>query len=297
MAKNLVTIVTGNSNSGSSCIDELFKNYSDKVNVRGVFRSEDKAKPFREKYTNLEIVTGVDASEPNSLIPAFKGAQSALIVTTHDPSKGFADDALLTANLINSAVENGVSYIVLVGSWTVHSDKLTILASRFKPSEELLAKLEKEKGIKWTVLRGGFFMDNLIHMFKVSEASEIRLPDFLFPMVDTRDIGKSGAVCLAADNQERHHGKYYEMSGPEQLTGENIAKIFSNVLNRDVKFNPLSMDEVRTYLPPYIVQVIFLLLFLIRKYLFSLLFIFYYNKRYMNLCRRLVKMRFHLIKM
>ena len=112
-------------------------------------------------------------------------------------------------------------------------------------------------------------MDNLIHMFKVSEASEIRLPDFLFPMVDTRDIGKSGAVCLAADNQEQHHGKYYEMSGPEQLTGEKIAKIFSNVLNRDVKFNPLSMDEVRTYLPPYIVQVIFLLLFLIRKYLFS----------------------------
>jgi uncharacterized protein YbjT (DUF2867 family) len=297
MAKKLVTIVTGNSKSGLYCIEELFTRYSDKLNVRGVFRSEDKARPFREKYSNLEIVTGIDAYETKSLIPAFEGAQSALIVTTFDSNRGFADDAFLTANLINSAVENGVKYIVLVGSWTVHADKMAILTSRFKPSEELLVKLEKEKGINWTVLRGGFFMENLIHMFKVSDASEIRLPDFLFPMVATRDIGRSAAACLASDNQEQHYGKYYEMSGPEQLTGDIIAKTFSSVLNREVKFNPLSMDEVRSYLPPYIVQVIFLNFCHIRYLTICLNQIIKKFKRYMNLCQKKVKMPFRLIKM
>lgn len=86
--KPLVSIVTGNSNSGASCIKELFGRYSDKVNVRGVFRSEEKAKSFRNDYSKLEVVTGVDASKPETLKKAFENAQSALIVTPHDPTAG-----------------------------------------------------------------------------------------------------------------------------------------------------------------------------------------------------------------
>lgn len=88
MSKPLVSIITGNSNSGSSCIKELFERYSDQVNVRGVFRSEEKAKPFRSEYSKLEVVTGVDASKPETLKKAFENAQSALIVTPHDPTTG-----------------------------------------------------------------------------------------------------------------------------------------------------------------------------------------------------------------
>ena len=154
MSKKLITIVTGNSNSGSSCIAELFSRYAGKVNVRGVFRSEEKARPFREKYSNLEIVTGIDASQPKSLKPAFEGADSALIVTTFDPTKGFAEDAALTANLINSAVENKVKHNVLVSSWTVKCDNKPLAQSRFKFTEDLLLKLSKANNLNWTVLRG-----------------------------------------------------------------------------------------------------------------------------------------------
>ena len=66
-SKPLVTIFTANSNSGKHCVEELFKNHADKVRVRGVFRSEQKAEPFRLKYPSLEIVTGVDASKPETL--------------------------------------------------------------------------------------------------------------------------------------------------------------------------------------------------------------------------------------
>lgn len=160
MSKQLVAVITASSNSGSACVDELIKRYSNAVNVRAVFRSEEKATSFRQKYPSLEILTGVDAYKLDTLNKAFEGVNSALIVTPHDPVKGisedgFADDALLTANMINAAVNNGVKYIVLVASFTTHNpEKMKIIGSRFKPSEDLLIKLEKEKGIKWTVLRG-----------------------------------------------------------------------------------------------------------------------------------------------
>jgi uncharacterized protein YbjT (DUF2867 family) len=209
-----VAIITGNSNSGSSCIQELFERYSDKVTVRGIFRSKDKAQPFIEKYPNLEVITGVDAYQPETLKVAFEGADSALIVTPHDPNTGSGDDAKLTANMINQAVACHVKYIVLVGSISVHTPLVAPqISNRFIESERLLEKLSKETNLKYTVLRGGFFMENLLWGLKSSLKSQsaIILPNIHMAMVDTKDIGKSAAACLAAHG-EGHHGKYYEMN-------------------------------------------------------------------------------------
>ena len=229
--KPLVSIITGNSISGSACIDEIFQKFADKLNVRASFRSQEKAQPFKDKYPNLQIVTGCDAYKPETLVSTFEGADSALIVTPHDPAKSFDDDATLTANMINQAVACNVKYIVLVASFTAsYREQMPIIAGRFWPSEELLEKLSKEKNIKYTVLRGGNFMENLLPGLKksIKAQSAVNLPAVFSPYVDTKDIGKSAAVCLAA-NGEGHHGKYYEMNGPEILGGEDVAKILTKV--------------------------------------------------------------------
>ena len=124
---SVCSIVTANSNSGSACIEELFtrEDYLGKLKVRGVFRSAEKAEPFKEKYPDLEIVVGVDASKPETLKEAFAGSEKALIITVHDYSRGFAEDAKLTNNMILAAVEAGVKYIVLVTSWT-HKDPVNL---------------------------------------------------------------------------------------------------------------------------------------------------------------------------
>ena len=155
-----VAIITGNSNSGKYCIEELFTRYKDSgLKIKAGFRSAEKAQPFLDKYPGLEAVNDVDAYKPESMVKLFQGAQSALIVTPHDMKKGFSDDADLTSNMINTAVEQGVNYIVLVASFTVNNmERMGLIGSRFKPSEDLLEKLGKEKNIKWTVLRGGCFM-------------------------------------------------------------------------------------------------------------------------------------------
>ena len=216
MATPIVTIITGNSNSGSSCIAELFKRYNDKVSVRGAFRGADKAEPLKQKYPKLEVVCGVDADKPETLDAAFRGAQSALIVTpfTRESLNGASNDAQLTINMISKAVDNGVKNIVLVSAWTTPYAQITMTNARFKPPEDFLIDIGKKKKISWTILRAGYFMENCLFMFKdsIKEKSVINFPNVHIPMVDTRDIGKSAAACLVSTTGE-HNGKLYDITG------------------------------------------------------------------------------------
>ena len=205
------------------------------------------------------MVTGVDASKSDTLSKAFENAERALIVTPHDPTQGFSNDANLTETMINHAVQNGVKYITVVGSWTVNNPKeIQIISSRFVSSENLLEKLGKEKGLKWTVLRGGFFMENLL-MDNVKQAaindSAFNFPKVFVPMVDTRDIGKSAAACLAAANIDQHHGKKYEMNGPELLSGEDVARVLGKVLGKQIEYRETPKEVAKKFMPEAVSQI------------------------------------------
>jgi len=252
-----VAIITGNSNSGKYCIEELFTRYKDSgLKVRAGFRSAEKAQPFIEKYAGLETVIGVDAAKPETMVKLFQNCQSALIVTPHDPTAGFKDDANLTQTMIQTAVEQGVTYIVLVASFTVNNmERMGMIGSRFKPSEDLLEKLGKEKGLKWTVLRGGCFMENFLPSVSKIKAEGVYTSVFMHAaIVDTKDIGKSAAACLTSKSISEHHGKHYEMNGPELLTSQDIANHFGKALGMQVTWKEIP-KEALTFMPPPVAEI------------------------------------------
>jgi uncharacterized protein YbjT (DUF2867 family) len=160
--------------------------------------------------------------------------------------------------MINHAVQNGVKYIVVVGSFTVKDPiKMSHIASRFVSSELLLEKLGVEKGLKWTVLRGSYFMENLLNPnFKNQvKSGTITLAKSYAPMVDTRDIGRSAAVCLAATNDpSKYHAKKYEMNRPEVLTGEDVARITGKVLGKQLNYVELPREMISKIMPEAIAQ-------------------------------------------
>lgn len=256
MSKPLVTVITGNSNCGSACIKELFVKYASKVRVRGVFRSEDKAAQFRKMFPELEVVSNVDASQPETLANAFKDAQAAFVVHPVDSTTlDFTKDAQYSLNMINSAVDNGVANIVYLGSYSVlEPEKLSLVAARFIPSENLLKKLHEEKKIKkFTVLRCTMFMDNYKRFFQnIKSESSFTFPNIQSPLVDTNDVGKCAALCLVSETGE-HDAKYYIMCGPEILNPQEVADIFSKVLGKTVTYNELKKEAFKAF-PPAICQ-------------------------------------------
>ncbi len=99
-------------------------------------------------------------------------------------------------------------------------------------------------------------MDNLLGMTaeSVKKNNSFSMLNLHYPMVDTRDIGKSAAVCLGS-NDPKHFNKNYEISGPENLTCDQIAKIFTKVLGREIKYNELPIEQFKKHAPPYVVEI------------------------------------------
>lgn len=92
-------------------------------------------------------------------------------------------------------------------------------------------------GPPWTMLRPGFFMQNLstIHRRDVAERDEIHLPAGRgrTGFVDARDVAAAAARVLTTPGHE-HRG--YELTGSEALTYDQAAATLSDVLGREVRY-------------------------------------------------------------
>ena len=105
---------------------------------------------------------GFDAyAGAESLAAAFGGAETAVLVTPHDVTRGFGDDAMLMETMVSAAELAGVKHIVNIGSWTIHQpDNVSMIAKRFISPESRLGALQN--GTTYTNLRAGFFMPNFV---------------------------------------------------------------------------------------------------------------------------------------
>lgn len=252
-----IAVLTASSTSGKACVSALLS--SSTINtVRAIFRSESKAASLRAAHANdsrLQIRIGVDARDPQSIQSALSGCTVAYLITPHDPARGFDSDADLVANMINAAVAAGVRHIIFGASWTANAkDTVTIIASRFVPGELLLKQLEAEVGLKWTVLRGGFFYDNYVELMGgLKTSDEVHFIDFCAPANDPGDIGRVAAAVADAGGKG-FEGKVFEISGPERFWMRDAVRTVAEVVGRELKFVEVNIEELVEVLPPFLTE-------------------------------------------
>lgn len=111
-------------------------------------------------------------------------------------------------------------------------------------------KIEKyivKSGIPYTFLRPSFFMQNLntTHQEDIKEHNDIFLSagQATVSFVDTRDIGEAAAHVLLKPDQ--HIGQGYDLTGPEALTYEEAARLFTKVLGRKITYSSPSVWKFR----------------------------------------------------
>lgn len=97
---------------------------------------------------------------------------------------------------------------------------------------------------EWTHLRAGEFMNNMLDWADMVREGVVRgaYGRAAFAPIDLGDIAAVAARALLA---EGHHGKKYDLTGPESLSKLDRARIFSEVLGREIRFEEVTHEEAR----------------------------------------------------
>jgi uncharacterized protein YbjT (DUF2867 family) len=118
----------------------------------------------------------------------------------------------------------------------------------FKDVPHFAAKLTIESALHefdlpFTIIRPNYFYQNDLSLKNVLMSAGV------YPMpvgtpgisaVDTRDIAEAAAIALTRDG---HLGKTYNLNGPEVLSGEKIASIWSGLLGKEIRYPGENLDS------------------------------------------------------
>jgi uncharacterized protein YbjT (DUF2867 family) len=227
----LVTGATGT--NGRELLDALRKRGAPDIKVRGLTRDPKKAESL--KKLGVEAAIG-DLAQPASLPAALAGCDRVFILSA--VSEQIAEQE---AALAQAAKKAGAKQLVKFSANGADPDsKHTI--SRLHGQGE---KAVQATGLAWTVLRPTFFQQNLLWgapSIKKEGVFRNNLGRTKASHIDTRDIAAVAARVLT-DPLEDHAGKVYELRGPQALSFDEIAAIFTRVLGKPVRYVDLTDEQ------------------------------------------------------
>jgi uncharacterized protein YbjT (DUF2867 family) len=224
MTKILIT--TGNGMFGKALAEALLKM---QLQVRIMVRDKSKC---TIDHPNAEIVTG-DMDKPETLVPVLREIDSVFLSSPMD-----ARIAERERNIVNASKEGSVKQIVKIYGAVKHEgDQLT------GEHQEALESL-KSSGIPWTLISPNSVMEtSLLQM-----AASIRFMHAIYGcsghgkigLVALKDITRAAATVLTTPG---HNGRNYELTGPVSLEMAEVARCFSDVLRRKIRY--IDLDEER----------------------------------------------------
>ena len=237
MSKNSerIILVTGATGQQGGAVYQHLQKKGYKL--RALVRDPNSNKARRLMGHGGEVFQG-SLDDPDSLMRAMDGVYGVFSVqpyTANEIQQGVA--------VIESAKRQGVSHFVYssVGS----ADEKTGIPhfeSKVKVEEHL-----RSSGLRYTILRPAFFMENWLRMFgywgepiRNGQVQQPLSPTTNLQMVAVDDIGAFAA--LAFEHPGKWENRTFSLAGDE-LSMQQIADAFSRVTARDVKYVQVSWDQ------------------------------------------------------
>jgi uncharacterized protein YbjT (DUF2867 family) len=182
----------------------------------------------------VEVAVG-DFEDAWSLDAALAGIERLFIACSP-----IAELPRMESNVYRAAKRAGVELVV----------KRSILgadpeAIPFRAIQGLAERSLAASGLAHVVLQPNYFMQNVISAAKTMSSRgvyEDAAWGARLSMTDLRDVGDVAAAVLSGGN---HHGKTYRLTGPEALSGDDVARIASEVTGRVIRAADLDPAEQR----------------------------------------------------
>jgi uncharacterized protein YbjT (DUF2867 family) len=204
---------------------------ADKLPVRAVLRDEAKAAEWRAQGCEVALAEMDDAA---SLASAFRGADGVFILppSEFDPKPGFPEASRVIEAVTAALAEARPGKVVCLSTIGADAPHENLLTQR-----TLLERALSGIGLPVTFLRPGWFMENAL--WDVPSARDegvlrsfLQPADKAFPMIATRDVGRTAAALLREDWSGT---RVVELEGPARVSPNDIAQAFADVLGHPVK--------------------------------------------------------------
>lgn len=216
---------------GRSIVEELARRSPPDM-LTLVSRTPDALADWANK--GARVVKG-DYRDPESLDAAYAGADTLMMISGLDIRHRVPQHR----NAIAAAQKAGIKHIVYTSVSGVHPMNRTPSSGDHVATEKAL----RESGLGFTCLRNQAYSDFMTMMaeaalrsgkwYHVGERG-------LFSPVTRADIALCAATILLAP--ERHDGVAYEITGPELISFQELARRFSELYDRPIEYVPLTAE-------------------------------------------------------
>lgn len=215
-------LITGATGTVSTALMDAL----DGVRIRALAHRESDVDGLRER--GAEVHVG-DLDDPRTLPPAFEGVDDLWLLTPNGPRA--PENSM---NALWAAREAGVERVVRLSAIDAAHD-----APNRSGRLHALSDREMEgSGLRWTILRPHWFMQNLLNEageIAATGAFSLNMGSAELAMIDARDIAAVAARVLM-DDPDEHHGRTYTLSGPRLLGFDDVAAEIGRALGRDVGY-------------------------------------------------------------
>ncbi|MGI9541668.1 MAG: SDR family oxidoreductase [Cyclobacteriaceae bacterium] len=221
-------LVTGATGTIGSHLVKLLQAFG--ASFKAMVRSKENAQLFESH--GFKTVMG-DFNDPDSLDKAFAGIDNLFLLTSPSPNQ-----VAEQSNALVAAQKGGIQKIVKVSAIGTKLDSAVKLFHWHAETEEQI----RTSGINHTFLHPQSFMQNFfqyIPSIQGQNAIYAPMKESRIPMIDARDIGMVAAKILSEDG---HEGKTYTLTGPEPISYQQIAELFTEQLGRPIEYVDIPME-------------------------------------------------------
>ena len=220
MSKPRILVMTA---AGKTGLPTALQLLSEGFPVTAFVRKEDK-RSERLKSQGADIVAG-SITDVNDMKRAMAGAQRAYFCTPMEEGSLRAASVFTTV-----AAEQKLESVVAMSQWLAHSNHPSLHTRETWLADRVLALLP---GTALTILNPGFFGDNDMQALPFAAQFGLMMLPYgsgLNAPPSNEDIARVAAEILA--RPDGHAGKTYRPTGPNLLSGQDIASTVSKVLER-----------------------------------------------------------------
>ena len=205
------------------------------IAARAADRSAERARAVLGPYTDAVALDFLDA---RTFEPAVKGCDALFLLRPPAIS-----DVKPTLNrLVDVALAGGVRHVVFLSVAGAGTNTLV-------PHHAVEKHLEAVSR-SWTVLRPGFFAQNLGDAYRrdIVEDGRLYVPAGRgrAAFIDVRDVAEVAARVFAAP--QAHAGQAYTLTGPEAVSFTEAAGLLTEALGRPIRYQPASVPGYGVHL-------------------------------------------------